>query len=105
MTATVVIARLRPRAGSEAALEAVLADLVPAVHEEAGCTLYAAHRDTATGDIVFVERYEDADAYLAHMSGSALAAHGHRLADHLAAEVEVTVLEPVWEGFGSKATL
>ncbi len=105
MSAIVVIATLRVRTGSEAALDAVLADLAEAVHEEPGCTLYAAHRVPATGDVVFVERYSSADAYAAHLSGAALARHGSRLAELLDDEVEVTVLEPLAMGGGSKGAL
>lgn len=102
MSAVVVIARLHPREGSAEALEGILAELIPAVHEEPGCTLYAAHRDLATGDVVFVERYTGAEAYAAHRDGSALALHGPRLAAHLDGDVEVAVLEPILGGGDAK---
>ncbi len=105
MSAVVVIARLRPRAEAESSVEAVLHDLVTSVHQEPGCTRYAPHRDGATGEVVFVERYVDAAAYEVHRNGAALAQHGARLAATFEDDVRVTVLHPLLDGSGPKGEL
>jgi quinol monooxygenase YgiN len=105
MSGTVVIARLRPQQGKQSELLDVLRDLIPAVHEEPGCTLYAAHVDDATGDVVFVERYVDAAAFADHENGSALAQHGPRLRALLVSDPELAVMTPFAAGDGVKGVL
>lgn len=97
MSAVVVLATLHPAPGREEELLAVINKLVPRVHEESGCTLYALHRDATTGstDLVFVERYQSHEAYQAHIDGPALVELGPQLGDLLVSPVDVIVLNPV----------
>ena len=56
----VIVATIVPKEGQLDAVEAVLKDLIPAVHTEQGCELYALHR--GKDRLVFVEKWRDMEA-------------------------------------------
>ncbi len=103
MNPVVVVARLRPAPGRTEQLAALLADLTSVVHMEPGCALYAAHRDTDSGDFVYVEQYDDQAAFAAHASGPALDRFRPRLLEVIDGEIEVAVLEPLGWGDPTKS--
>jgi quinol monooxygenase YgiN len=75
------------------ALEAVLRDVIPAVHEEDGCELYALQR--GTDRLVVLEKWRDADALGAHGSGENIQALGARLTGLVQGQPDVQVLEAI----------
>ena len=68
MSDHVVIARWRARPGEEAAVAALLAEIVPLSRAEAGMVTYQVHRDPSDPRVFTIyERYRDAAAYDAHL--------------------------------------
>ena len=61
----VVIATFTPKQGQLDAVKNVLLPIIPEVHEEAGCELYALHEDTER-HLVMVEVWETRDHWQAH---------------------------------------
>ena len=98
----VVVATLTPAPGQLDALEAVLREVIPAVHEEDGCELYSLHR--GKDRLVFVEKWRDMAALGAHGSGSNMTALGEKL-EGLVAGHDVQVLEAVPAGAADKGAV
>lgn len=106
MSDIVVVAVVRAKPGFEAQVEEGFLGQVAPTHAEDGCLLYALHRDrTDPGRLVFVERWASAAALEAHARSAHLAANGARVADMLAAPVEVMVLDPVPAGDPERGAL
>ncbi len=99
----VVVANLIPAEGQMDAVEAILTSVVPAVHEEDGCELYALHR--ADDRFVFVERWRDADALAVHGAGATIKAMRERLAGLLVPGPAMMVLDAVPAGDPVKGAL
>jgi quinol monooxygenase YgiN len=99
----VVVAIITPNPGQLDALEAALKELVPAVHEEDGCELYALHR--GNDRIVFVEKWRDAEALRAHGSGTNTKALGEKLSGLVAGTPDIQVLEAVPTGSTEKGAI
>jgi quinol monooxygenase YgiN len=99
----VVVATIIPNPGQLDALEAALKEMVPAVHEEDGCELYALHR--GKDRIVFVEKWRDAEALQAHGSGRNTKALGEKLAGLVAGTSDIQVLEAVPTGSSEKGAI
>ena len=99
----VVVATITPKPDQvEAVREAILA-AVPKVHAEPGCELYAVHE--GKGDFVMVERWESLDALKVHGTAEALTTLGGRLADKLAAPLDVRRLTAVPAGDAVKGAI
>jgi quinol monooxygenase YgiN len=85
------------------ALVDALKELVPAVHDEDGCELYSLHR--GQDQVVFVEKWRDAEALQAHRSGPNTKALGEKLTGLVAGTPEILVLEAVPTGDSTKGAL
>lgn len=99
----VLVATIVPKPDQMDAVEAVLKDLIPAVHQEEGCERYALHR--GRDRLVFVERWRDMEALAAHGSGPSLAAMNQRLAGLVSGPPDVQVLEAVPAGDPAKGAV
>ena len=100
----VLVATLTPEAGKMDEVEAVLKELIPAVHDEDGCEMYALHR--AKDKFVFVEKWRDGDALAAHAQGPSIKALNERLAGLLATGGgEILMLQPVPVGDPQKGAV
>jgi quinol monooxygenase YgiN len=89
----VVVATITPAAGQSAAVEAVLRDIIPAVHAEEGCETYALHR--AGDKFLMVEKWNDMAALGAHGSGLNVKGLNERLAGLVGSRPSIEILEPV----------
>lgn len=94
MNPVVVTAYFEPVAGKRDALVAVLGDIIPRVHEEQGCELYAIH-DAPDGSIVMIEKWTTAADLDAHAAGDVVADLGPALDGLLAEPVRVVRLDPL----------
>jgi quinol monooxygenase YgiN len=92
----VLVATIRPNPGQLEAVESVLKDIIPAVHEEDGCELYALHR--GKDRLVFVEKWRDVAALGAHGSGANIKVMNERLKGLVSEAPDVQVLEAVAAG-------
>ena len=99
----VIVATLIPNDGQLEAVEAALLELVPAVHEEDGCELYAMHR--GKDRLVFVEKWRDRAALAAHAGGPNIKAFNEKLAGRLAGPPDVQVFEAVPAGDATKGAV
>lgn len=90
----VVHAVLRPREGEKEAVTAVLSEIIPQVHREDGCLLYALH-EAEDGSLVFVEKWETAEDLAAHGAGPVIAELNARIGELLVEPATVTVLKAV----------
>ena len=99
----VLVATIIPNPDQMDAVEAVLRDLIPAVHEEDGCERYALHR--GRDRLVFVEKWRDMEALAAHASGPSIKAMNERLAGLVAGAPDVQVLEAVPAGDPAKGAV
>jgi quinol monooxygenase YgiN len=93
----VVTAEFVPKEGRLEQLREALRGAIPAVHEEAGCRLYAIH-DAPDGRIVMIEKWDSAELLDAHASGEAVARLEDAVADLLAEPVKIVRLSPIPAG-------
>jgi quinol monooxygenase YgiN len=77
--------------------------MVPAVHEEDGCELYALHR--GQDRLVFVEKWRDAEALRVHGSGANTKALGEKLSGLVAGTPDIQVLEALPTGSTGKGAI
>lgn len=102
----IAVATLIVKPDKQAELEAALLEVIPQVHEEDGCLLYALHRQAGKDDTyVMVEKWESKEAFRAHGKGRPLAALNEALAGVLAAPTEVKVLRPIPGGETNRGQL
>lgn len=99
----VIVATVTPEPGQLDAVEKVLTELIPAVHAEDGCERYALHR--GRDRLVFVEKWRDMDALVAHGGSANIKAMNEGLKGLLAAPLDVQILEPVAAGDPAKGAL
>ncbi len=86
----VVVATITPVPGEHEAVREALLGVVPLVHAEDGCELYALHE---TDDrLVMIEQWASQAALDAHSRGAALAGLAPSLAGRLAGPADVVVL-------------
>lgn len=104
MSAVVVTAVFRPKAGAFDQVVEALRPAIAAVHEEAGCELYAIHR-APDGTIVMIEKWESAELLDIHGEGEAVAKLSADVKDLLESPVEVTRLEPIPAGTENQGVL
>jgi quinol monooxygenase YgiN len=89
----VLVATIIPNPGQLDAVVEAIRDLVPAVHDEDGCELYALHK--GKDRVVFVEKWRDMAALGAHGQSDNIKALGERLAGLTSERVDVQVLEAI----------
>ncbi|SDF53612.1 Quinol monooxygenase YgiN [Klenkia brasiliensis] len=102
MTVTVV-ATITPKPDRFDAVREAFVQAVPAVHEEAGCELYALHE--GGGVLVMVERWSDGAALEAHGAGTTFNQLSEGVKDDLAEPLKVHVLQAVPAGDDAKGTI
>lgn len=103
-SAVVVTAVFTPNPGAFDQLSEALSRAIPDVHEEAGCLLYAIHRDP-DDRIIMIEKWESAELLDAHGSGTAVAGLGRGIEGLLAEPTVVTRLVPIPAGTESQGEL
>ena len=92
----VVVAHIRPLPEHLDAVRDAFLEVLPEVHAEPGCELYALHE--ADGVLVMVEKWESQEALTTHMTAPALTGLGPELAGKLSGAPEVQVLRPLPAG-------
>ena len=100
----VVVATITPKPGMLEEVEAAFTGVIPQVHDEPGCELYALHRSGA-GTLVMIEKWADAAALEAHRTGPALGQLGSRLGELTEGGSNVTLLDAVPAGSSAKGVL
>lgn len=60
-----MVVTLTPHPEDFAKVRGLVLEVIPQIHEDPGCLLYAAH-DTTNGQLVLIEAWADRDAWLAH---------------------------------------
>jgi quinol monooxygenase YgiN len=100
----VVTAVFHPVPGRTADLIAAVRDTIPAVHDEAGCLLYAIH-DADDGTITMIEKWESRDLLAAHAAGPAVAALGAAIAGLVESPPTVTTMTPLPAGTAEQGEL
>lgn len=95
--AVVVVAVFTAAPGQLDALRSALVEAIPAVHEEAGCELYAIH-DAPDDQIYMLEKWTSVDLLDAHGSGPAVARLQELTAGLTAGPVQVLRMTPVPAG-------
>jgi quinol monooxygenase YgiN len=89
----IVVATIHPLPGKIDDVIDAFRAVIPLVHAEPGCELYALHRTEDT--LVMIERWESTDALKVHGKAPALADLGKSLAGLVASAPTVERLEPV----------
>jgi quinol monooxygenase YgiN len=88
----VVVATVFPRPESRPQVIELLEQVIPQVHAEDGCELYALHE---AGDrLVMVEKWASRDALDAHLSSPAFLEMGRQLRTMVSQRPDVQVLSP-----------
>ncbi|WP_113718968.1 putative quinol monooxygenase [Arthrobacter dokdonensis] len=100
----IVTAVFHPLDGHTAELIKALQNTIPAVHEEAGCRLYAIH-EANNGTITMIEKWDSPEQLGAHAKGSAVAALDEAVANHIASPTTVTTMTPIPAGTPELGTL
>ncbi|HEY5361272.1 MAG TPA: putative quinol monooxygenase [Streptosporangiaceae bacterium] len=99
----VVVATIRPLPEHVDAVIAAFAEVIPQVHEEDGCELYALHQ---TDDrLIMIEKWTSPEALQVHSQGPNLAALNPKLAGKVAGPPEVIVARAVPAGDPAKGQL
>jgi quinol monooxygenase YgiN len=99
----VVVATIKPLPEHADAVVAAFTEVIPHVHEEDGCELYALHQ---TGDrLIMVEKWASPEALEVHSKGANLAALNPKLAGKVAGPPEVIVARAVPAGDPAKGQL
>jgi quinol monooxygenase YgiN len=93
----VVTAVFTPKDGAYDQVVSALSPAISEVHEEPGCELYAIHK-APNGQIVMIEKWENAELLDAHGDGPAVERLNTSLEGLLEAPVEVTRLVPIAAG-------
>ncbi|MEV5650998.1 putative quinol monooxygenase [Nocardia sp. NPDC052254] len=99
----VIVATITPKPDKFDEVAEVLTRLIPQVHDEDGCELYALHR--GKDRFVFVEKWRDMAALGAHSGAPSIKALNEGLEDLVAAALDVQVLESLPAGDPVKGAL
>ena len=99
----VVVATITPKPEHADEVAAAFAEIIPQVHAEDGCELYALHR--ADDRLIMIERWASADALAVHSRGAALAALNPRLRGKLTGPAQIVVSHPLPAGDPAKGQL
>ena len=92
----VVVAHIRPLPEHLDAVREAVLEILPAVHAEPGCELYALHE--TDGVLVMVEKWASQEALTTHMTAPALSGLGSKLAGKVGGAPEVEILVPLPAG-------
>ena len=98
-----IVATISPKPGRADAVREALTAAVPAVHEEAGCELYALHEDGY--GFVVIERWSSQDDLKAHGAGQTFNQLAEGIKDDLTEPIGVRLLQAVPAGDGAKGAL
>jgi quinol monooxygenase YgiN len=99
----VIVATITPKPDQIDAVEAVLTRLIPDVHTEDGCELYALHK--SKDRFVFIEKWRDMAALGAHGGGPSIKALNEGLKGLVAGAPDVQILEAVPAGDTEKGAV
>lgn len=99
----VLVAIVSPKPGKIDEAADAFSAIIPAVHDEPGCELYALHRNA--DKLVMIEKWADAETLAAHGRAPALATLGAGLSDLVAEPMQLLILEPVPVGDPAKGAL
>lgn len=100
----VVTAIFRPAPGARAAVLAAMHRVIPRVHAEAGCNLYAI-QEAEDGTIAMIEHWDSAALLDAHGAGDPVAEFTEELSGLLTSPVEVTRYRPIPVGDARKGVV
>jgi len=99
----VIVATITPKPDKFDEVAEVLTSLIPQVHDEDGCDLYALHR--GKDRFVFVEKWRDMAALGVHGGGPSIKALNEGLKGLVEGSLDVQVLEAVPAGDATKGAL
>ena len=99
----VVVATITPLPEYREDVIAAFTAIIPQVHDEDGCELYALHAEADR--LIMVEKWASREALATHSKGAALAALNPTLAGKVARPSEVIVLDAVPAGDPAKGQL
>ena len=99
----IVVATHVPKPERAAAILAALERVIPRIHGEDGCELYAVHADDER--IIIVERWSGQDALDLHAAGEPVAELTAQIHDWLAEPADVQVLQNLPYGTPTKGTI
>ena len=102
-TTKIVVARVYPKPGRLQEVIDVYAPIVPLVHQEPGCELFALHTDGET--VVVVERWATPADLHAHAAGPAYAQIRAGISDLVDHAPDVWVLDNLPFGDAAKGTI
>ena len=106
MSAVTVIARAKARAGSEAALEKAVREVVKPTQAEQGCLKYVLHRSLEDKAVfLIVERWDSKESHERHLAAPHVQRLFSQLPPLLAAAPDIQVFEALSEGDGAKGAL
>ncbi|MQA03779.1 MAG: antibiotic biosynthesis monooxygenase [Streptosporangiales bacterium] len=88
-----VVATIWPKAEHRQAVVDVFRAVVPKVHEEDGCELYALHE--ADDRLVLVEQWTSGDALQAHLDGPTIVELNAGLNGRTERQADVVIMSPV----------
>lgn len=100
----VVTAIFRPVPGAREQVLAAMERVIPRVHEEAGCNLYAI-QEAEDGTIAMIEHWDSAALLDAHGTGEPVADFNAELEGLLASPVEVVRWTPIPMGDARKGVV
>ena len=87
-----IVFTLTPKEGELEAVEAAMQEVIPLVHQEDGCEMYALHR--WKNSVMFIEKWRDDAALQAHSGGEAVKGLNEKLKGKVDGRPEIRVLEP-----------
>ena len=96
----VVVATITPKPEHTDEVAAAFAGIIPQVHAEDGCELYALHR--AGDQLIMIERWASPEALDQHSKGAALAALNLALRGKLTGPAQIVVSHPLPAGDPAK---
>jgi quinol monooxygenase YgiN len=99
----VVVATITPLPAHRDEVIAAFTSVIPQVHAEDGCELYALH--PTSGRLIMIEKWASREALSAHGTGATLAALNPQLAGKVSGAPEVIVLDAVPAGQADKGEL
>jgi quinol monooxygenase YgiN len=99
----VLVATISPAPGAYDEVLAAVRAVIPSVHAEAGCELYALHE--WDGQLVIIEKWTSTETLAAHSGGPALAQLGQAFAGKLAAPPDVRTISPLPVGDSQRGAL
>lgn len=100
----VVTAYFYPAEGARERVLAAMERVIPRVHEEEGCNLYAI-QEAEDGTIIMIEHWESAALLDAHGAGQPVADFNAELEGLLARPIEVTRYTPIPLGDARKGVV